>query len=226
MSSHPLPGKKAAASRVALPYWLREFGRIRLATAALAGTLGIGAAAVFASQWHRDGALQAREQAQQTRDAAYTRFSQVETEKREIRAYQPRFLALRNKGLIGPGKRLDWIEAVRQVQERRKLLPLSYEIAPQQAFAAAPPMAAGDYQLRGSRMTLHMELLHEMDLFNFIDDLRQYALFTVQDCNIKRQAGAVNVATSAMLAADCTFNWLTLAPAEAAPAAGAQKGAP
>jgi hypothetical protein len=221
MNSQSLPGRpKRAAAVVALPYWVAEFAQIRWAVLAMVGALGVGAAVVLASQWQRRAAADELRQARQARDAAYARFTQAETEKQEIRRYQPQFVALRRRGLIGEGNRLDWVEAIRQVQEQGRMLPLSYEIDPQQPFTLAAPLATGDYQLRGSRMSLHMELLHEMDLFNFLAELRQRAFFAVQDCSLKRLAGAVNVSAAATLSADCTLNWLVLAPAAAAPADG------
>lgn len=214
MSPTPLPGKKKKARVVLpLPYWLREFALIRMAVVSFAGTLGIGMAAVFASNYYKTDAADYKAQTQQIRDTAYSRFAQVETEKREIRAYQPQFVALRSKGLVGEENRLDWIENIRQVQEQRRLLSLSYDIAPQQPVTLEQPLMQGDYQLRASRMSLHMELLHEMDLFNFLDDMKRRNYFAVQECSLRRQAGAANQPNSPNLAADCTLNWLTLQPA-------------
>ncbi|PHV05518.1 hypothetical protein CSQ96_20385 [Janthinobacterium sp. BJB412] len=221
-----LPGqtKAAAASVIALPYWLREFGQIRLAALALAGAVGLGAAAVLATQWYRQQAADQLAQAGRTRAAAYARLADGENEKREIRLYQPRFVTLRQRGLVGEENRLDWVEAVRQVQEQRKLLPLNYEIAPQRPVQAEPGLELGEYRLRASRMRLHMDLLHEADLFGFLDELKRRGYFAVQDCSVKRQV-AQNVANTANLSADCAIEWLTLAPAEAAaPAPPPQKG--
>jgi hypothetical protein len=65
-------------------------------------------------------------------------------------------------------------------------------------------------------------LLHEMDLLNLFDDLRQAGYFAVHDCALKRIAGgaagtganagadAGGGAASATLSADCSLLWLTL----------------
>ncbi len=221
MNASPAPfSKKPARAAQPLPYWLREFALIRLATVMAAGALCIGVATVFASSWYVDHAEQQRAQAQQTRDAARQRYDQVETEKREIRAYQPQFAMLRSRGLIGEEKRLDWVEQIRQIQEQRKLAPLSYEIEPQQAIKLDAPLPLGDYALRGSRMNLRMELLHEGDLFNFLDDLRQRSYYAVQECTLRRVGAVQNLPNTPTLGAECKLNWLTLAPA-AVPRKGA-----
>ena len=127
-----------------------------------------------------------------------------------IRLYQPQFLELRRKGLIGEERRLDWVEAIRQIQQRRRLLPLSYEIEPQQPYLLETQLSMGDYQLRGSRMALRMDLLHELDLFHFLTDLRQVGTFTVQDCVIRRASNAGTAPLAPTLNAECTLNWVTL----------------
>lgn len=226
MSQAPAPSarKKPRASVLHVPYWVREFALIRLATVICAGAFGIGISSVFASNWWLHDALDARQAAQQSRDAAYSRFIHVEGEKQDIRTFQPQFLALRSRGLIGEENRLDWVDQIRQIQEQRHLLPLSFEIAPQQPVKLEAQAPRSDYVLRASRMNLHMDLLHEGDLFNFFEDLRQRGYFAVQDCTLKRAQAAQNVANSPTVAADCQLNWLTLAPVAALNTTASKKG--
>ncbi|MDC8759872.1 hypothetical protein [Janthinobacterium fluminis] len=221
MSAHPssLPpaGAPGAARRpaaaVALPFWMGELALIRLPLLLFAFTLVLGSLLVVLSTWYLNSQSDAMIRAQQARNIAFDQFNHVENEKLEIRDYQPQFIALRDKGLLGEERRLEWVDAIRQIQERRKLLPISYEIDAQQAFKLEGQAALGAYRLRGSRMDLHMDLLHEMDLFDFLHDLRQRSYYTIQDCSIKRGAGAPNAAVAPSLAADCTLYWLTLGSA-------------
>lgn len=219
-----IPGKKKARTvAIPVPYWLREFALIRLAVVSCAGAIGIGVAAVFASTWYLHDANDSKLQAQQSRDAAYTRFAHVENEKQEIRTFQPQYLVLREKGLIGEENRLNWVDQIRQIQEQRRLPPLSYEIEPQQPVRIDGRMPLGGYLLRGSRMNLHMDLLHEGDLFNFLEELRRLSYFAVQECSIKRTGGAQNVPNAPQMAADCKLTWLTLLPEARAKAAVQKK---
>lgn len=215
-SAAPGGAHKKGAPAVALPLWLNELALIRLPLICFALTLGVGGALVVASTWYLNRQSDAALHAQQARNIAFDQFSHVENEKLEIRAYQPQFIALRDKGLIGEENRLAWVDAIRHIQERRKLLPISYEIDVQQGFRMEGQATMGEYRLRGSRMDLHMDLLHEMDLFNFLDDLRQRSYYTMQDCSIKRSSAGQNGALAPTLAADCTLYWLTLG----APGAG------
>ena len=203
--------------------FLRDFALLRSAALSFLAVLLISLASVALSGWYLRQAHLAEATRLLARDAARSRLNHAEAEKQEIRLYQPQFLALRQKGLVGPERRLDWVEAIRQIHAQRRLLPLSYEIDVQQPYRLETALPTGDYALLGSRMALHMDLLHELDLFNFLADLRQAGTFAVQDCSIRRSASAGTGALAPTLNADCTLNWLTLTPVSAARSTG---GAP
>ena len=208
----PLPGmKKAAAPARALPAWLGELPLIRRALLCFALTLLASVVLLSLSAAYRQREAQQLDFMRHARAAAASLFNHVEGEKQEIRAYEPQFLALRQRGLIGEENRLAWIDAIRRSQEQRKLLPIGYDISAQQVLPVPTPMVMGQYRLRGSRMQLRLDLLHELDLLNLLDDLRQAGYFAVQDCTLKRNgaAGAPAGATPS-LSADCTRLWLTL----------------
>lgn len=206
--------RKAKPRRAAvLPYWLREFALIRLQAIAFVLTVAVAVSAVSASRWYWHQARDFQAWAQQKRNDARDRLFYAETEKREIRLYQPQYAALRERGLIGQENRLDWVDAIRQVQEQRKLMPVSYELEPQQPVRMDGGTELGGYRLHGSRMKLHMDLLHEGDLFVLLDDLRQRSFYSAQECSIKRAASGLPSPLAPTLSADCTLNWLTLSPA-------------
>jgi hypothetical protein len=213
MSAASSMKKKKPARRIQLPYWVREFEQIRLAVLTLILTAVAVSAAIACSRAHWHAARDAETQARQARNAARDRLAHAEMEKLEIAAYQPQYAGLRERGLIGDEKRLDWADAMRQIQEQRKLMPISYEFAPQQPVRLETAMDLGGYQMRGTRMSMHMDLLHEGDLFVFLADLRQRSYYTVQECSIRRVASGPPAPLAPTLSADCTLNWLTLASA-------------
>jgi hypothetical protein len=206
-----------------------EATSIRLPALSFALALLTGTLAVGASLWCLDARRADLARAQQLRDAAFAKLSQVEQEKAEIRTYRPLFAALRAQGWIGEENRLAWTEAISQAQERLGLPSVSYEIEPRQPLRLEAPTPTGGYQLRASKMTLHLDLLHEMDLFNFLAQLKTRGMFAMQDCTIRRNSSTPQGPGPApRLNADCTLNWLTLgAPGVGAPGVGAPgAGAP
>ncbi|WP_402718596.1 hypothetical protein [Janthinobacterium rivuli] len=212
VKQQPLPGMQRASTPAhTLPAWLGELRLVRGALLCFALTLLAGVVLLSLSTAYRTREAQRLYLAQHTRAAAATLFNHAEAEKQEIRAYEPQFLALRQRGLIGEENRLAWIDAIRRSQEQRKLLPISYDISPQQGLQVPLPMVMGQYHLRGSRMRLQMDLLHEMDLLNLFDDLRQAGYFAVQECTLKRHGAAgAGGAAAPTLGAECELLWLTV----------------
>ncbi|SIR64048.1 hypothetical protein SAMN05880566_11645 [Janthinobacterium sp. TND4EL3] len=213
----PLPGmKKAAPPARALPAWLGELQLIRRALLCFTLTMLSSLLLLSLSIAYREREAQQLDIAHRTRSTAASLFNHAEAEKQEIRAYEPQFLALRQRGLIGEENRLAWIDAIRLSQEQRKLLPISYDIGAQQVLSVPSPMVMGQYQLRGSVMQLRMDLLHEMDLLDLLDDLRRSGYFAVQECSLKRSGASGAAAPGApaampgVLSADCSLLWLTL----------------
>jgi hypothetical protein len=173
--------------------------------ALLAAVLTIGLSSHYLAQARAE-----RTEAAQARQHSAALLSELQTGKRELSIYQPRFEQLQNEGMLGGERRLGWTEAIRQIHAARKLLPISFEFSPEESVVMNPPFALGSYRLRASRMRFQMGLLHEMDLFNFLGGLRERGLLTVQDCAIRRNDTLADSIKSARLSASCTLVWLTL----------------
>lgn len=121
------------------------------------------------------------------------------------------YRALLAAGVIGPERRLDWIQRIAQLKEQRLLVGLHYELAPQHALPGALKTMAGGHEFMASTMTLQMSLLHEEDLLGFLDELAVTApaLLRVRHCNVERIVAA-DAADAAQLRADCRIDWITL----------------
>lgn len=219
--------KKPARAQVQAPAWLADIGQVRSAALVFGAVLVAALAVVGTGHWLLQNEAASAAQAEALRDAARQRIFTVQEQKRDVELYSERYAALRARGLTGAERRLEWIEAIKEIQAARQLLPITYEFAPQQPMQVAGGIDLGDYRLHGSKMTMHMELLHEMDLLNFLSDLRQRGFFTTQQCALKRNGMSVNNASASGLVADCTLTWFSLDKADAAAvAAGGAANAP
>jgi hypothetical protein len=185
-----------------------DWASLRRPALFLAAALLVSLLAAGLSAWFRSDSEEAKQRATIVRDAAFQKLRAVEQQQRDIAQYQAPFLRLLERGLVGPEPRLAWIETIQSAQQYRGLPSASYEIEPQQAVQA--PMALGGYQLRASRMHLHLGLLHELDLFHFLEDLRTAGAYTTEDCRIKRIPAPASTAGAPRLTADCTLVWVTL----------------
>jgi hypothetical protein len=59
-----------------------------------------------------------------------------------------RFQALKERGYIGPEKRLDWIETIARIKTARRIFKLDYEFAPQRPLDAAYSRGRSGRRLR------------------------------------------------------------------------------
>jgi hypothetical protein len=199
------------SERVVMRSFMRmDFPIIRKGIVAFALSLSFGIAIVNASS-----ALRARWGAMELsrneeRAALESRLRAAQVERQGILEFQSEFEAMRGNGLIGDEKRLDLIELLEQIRNARKLLPLTYTVAPQSSLGIEPTVPAGSMDLRGSRLILSMPLLHEWDLLNLLDDLREHGVYAPSECNIKRLPLVESDPLSPRLQADCTVYWITI----------------
>ncbi len=215
MIAHASAARKKALP--AVPGWRDELDLVTWPAALFVAVLACALLAVGVSSWARADKDALLEHATRVRQQAAARYRNVETEKREIRLYQPRFTELLGAGLIGAENRLGWIEAVRQAQAAHHLPSVSYEIEPQQALRMDSGFEFGDYQLRASRMQLHLGLVHEGDLFDVLADLRNAGLFTAESCKLRRDPAPPGAGAVPRVLADCSLVWLSLAPLSGTP---------
>lgn len=137
------------------------------------------------------------------------RLSQVRTEEQEIKARTEEYRQMELAGVIGPEKRLDWTELLRDLQHQLRLPGMSYEFGPQVALEAVPDATYGFYS---SQLRIQLRLLHEEDLLNFIARLQREAkaLVLVRNCKVARLAAAAAGNSPARLSAECTMEWVTV----------------
>jgi hypothetical protein len=151
--------------------------------------------------------------AQQNNSAAHARLQQAETERSDIDAFQQQFGQAQARGFYGPENRLAMIEAIGAIQRVHGLLPISYTFLPQQSVVVDPALLEPPLELHSTAVELHMGLLHEMDLVNFLRDLRRQGMYSVKNCVLTSLDVASTDALTARQSADCTLYWLTVSEA-------------
>jgi hypothetical protein len=93
------------------------------------------------------------------------------------------------------------------------LFNIGYDIEPQKPLDY-PGLGAGDgVKFVYSRAKLEMQLLHEEDLLNFIDDVakRGRMYLSVRRCDVQRaERGSTGTTLAPRLRADCVFDLITI----------------
>lgn len=169
----------------------------------------------FLAQKQQQQATIQHETARSQLEQAQARLRRIQETEQEIRHQSALFSHLGSRGIIGEERRLDWKEQIREIKERRQLLGLEYEFAPQQPLADKDP-----WSFYSSTMRLQLQLLHEEDLLNLFADLRRgaQALVQVRQCDITRIPRSSQFPRNentpgslpANLQAQCFLDWISI----------------
>ena len=194
--------------------WRTLRGSIVLFAFALAfGAVAAGSAIRF----HQE-ALRDYERQKGRLETVRSRYRTIDAQRRLVETWLPAYLALRADGNIGEERRLEWIEALREVASRVGLPSLRYRMEPRTVYETGLEPEVGAHRLFSTVVRLEAGLLHEGDFERLIRDLatRSAGLYRVERCDVRRvgpdfvmRPGAIN------LAAECDLRWITLARIEA-----------
>jgi hypothetical protein len=178
-----------------------------------AALLAIGATAVVGAQQFLQKARAEQKKVATEREAAQNKLARATDEEREIREKLAEYQALRDRGLIGDEQRQSWVERLGQIKAARKLYDVKYTIDPQRPADYPGIAGAGDVEFLASPMKLDMTLLHEEDLFRFLEDLRGAlsSHVVVRSCTMQRldQAGSER-GVAPRLRAECALDLVTI----------------
>jgi len=181
--------------------------------------LGLGCALIFAGLLasFADQYRAKKRIALQAQESDYVKarqkFESSGLEKETIIMYLPAYNDLLRIGFVGEERRIEWIERLRQIHRQYNLFSIDYNIGQQETYRPSFLSNMGNLVLNRSVMELTLEMLHEGDLINLLDDLHEKTPpFMVRDCEITRPIGAeINVNNlKANLKAKCELDWLTL----------------
>ena len=150
----------------------------------------------------------AREQRAQARE----RLMRIAEEEKEVKEKLEVYLRLRDLGILGDERRLEWADAMTRIRTQRELPDLRYRVERQRLISSVPgnPAAVDFY---ASSMRVELALLHEGDLVNFLADLRESgnAYYAVKGCSISRIGAAPTLAGLApRLRAECEIDLITI----------------
>lgn len=192
-----------------------DFPKLQLSLLAAVAMIAIGAGSVYFALNLAQTARVDRMAAQAERNDFDGKLKRVRSEENEIKQKSALFNTLQARGMIGEEQRLEWVELLKDIHDKRRLIDLKYEIAPQRPLDATPANGLTFYV---STMKMQLKLLHEEDLTRLIDDLNQQAraLIQVKRCNVSRlPRGNAETGIPAQLQADCLIDWVTLREAAA-----------
>ena len=188
-----------------------DFQKLQYSLLAMVLMFAIGVISVVVAYQATKTASIDRVATQTDRNDARSKLQRVRGEESEIKQKSALFNQLQARGMVGEEQRLEWVELIREIRDKRRLIDLQYEFAPQRSLDNSAP--GNGYAFYASTMKVQLKLLHEEDLTRFIDDLRRQAkaLIQVKSCNVSRlPRNETEGSVVAQLQADCLIDWLTL----------------
>jgi hypothetical protein len=180
-----------------------------------------GVAAVILTQQLVRKASGERQTVAAERQSAQERLARATDEEREIRDRLVDYRKLVDRGVIGDEQRLDWIDRIAEIKAARKLFDVRYTIDAQRPVEYPGLAGGGDVEFLASAMKLDMALLHEEDLFRFLDDLRRAlsAHVVIRTCTLQRSdRAAPERGIGPRLQATCDIDLVTIRDRKMRPA--------
>jgi hypothetical protein len=189
-------------------------GQRLIAPAIVAAALvAVGMTAVIGGHQFLERTRAEQAKAAADRAAAQNKLARATDEEREIRETLVHYQKLRNSGLIGEEQREDWVDRLGQIKAKRKLFDVKYAIDAQRPVDYPGIAGAGDVEFLASTMRLDLALLHEEDLFRFLDDLRGAVRshVVVRSCTMQRlEVPPTERMLAPRLRAECTVDLVTI----------------
>lgn len=189
----------------------QDFPRIRGSLIVLVSALALGTAVVYGSNKLLKEARQSRAVADRERAEATGKLERVKLEQEDLQGYYQQYQVLVARDVIGPERRLDWIDAIEKIRGQQNVFSVKYNLGPQKTLSVATP-ASGGFNLNLTGMTLDFSLLHEEQLLDFLDALRAEAkgMYLLERCNFTRIGLAQEIKFAPNLRAECSLGWITL----------------
>ncbi len=108
---------------------------------------------------------------------------------------------------------MHWIESLEDAGKRIKLPALRYEIDSQSEYSPGYSINTGNFKVYRSGMKLKLDLLHEGDIFQVLNDLDKSAqgIYSVSECElIKRPGEKLEDIKKGNILAECILDWFTI----------------
>jgi hypothetical protein len=146
--------------------------------------------------------------------ATHSKYERLVSELDLMKVFTERYSDYKNNGLIGPERRLSWIETLESVNEVMKLPKLTYELLPQEKFDRPRLSVDRNVEVNSTPMKLRVDLMHEEDILALFEGIEGGIdnLFTIDQCSLQRNGKVVSpVSTKGVnLSSVCLMRWITV----------------
>lgn len=179
----------------------------------------VSAATVSATHYYVSGLAAENSQFQASLNQIRDRYVAAIQERQLIERYWPQYRQLQADGFVGEENRLNWVDLLHILAAKHRVLGLSYEVLPRAVAVPNQNVNTGEFQMQDSEMTLRLDLLHEGNLLELLQDLstQNAGIFNLKSCSIDRSQPEITISNSTSnVSAQCKLIWHTIQPPAAA----------
>lgn len=139
-------------------------------------------------------------------------FRESGTEKNNIARYLPKHQLLVSQGFIGEERRIEWVDALRNVHKNNKLFSIKYDIGAQGPYTTEFLSNPAPFKIFYSPMKIEFAMLHEVDLLRLLSALSkaQSTVFIARECEIWRLNSEISKTLAPNLQCKCALDWITI----------------
>lgn len=169
-------------------------------------------ALAYFAQLRQISSMQSLANQQTQLQQATERYRLSGTEKTNIIKYLPQYQQLISKGVVGEERRLEWVDALRNIHKNQKLFSIKYNIGAQEIYKPVFSINAGPFKITRSLMKIELAMLHEGDLLTLLNGLgtQQTSPFIVRQCEMIRQSANIGSSLTPNMQAKCELDWMTI----------------
>jgi hypothetical protein len=190
----------------------RELRLLALPLLACLALLAGGAALVSWTQGAQRAAARELAAVRAAGAQARERLLRIAEEEREVKEKLEVYARLKQLGILGEERRLEWADAMTRIRTQLELPDLRYRVERQRLISSVAGKPA-NVEFFASAMKVDLALLHEGDLLSFLHDLRESgnAYYSVRRCVVSR-TGIVPAGASLAprLRAECDIDLITI----------------
>lgn len=170
----------------------------------------LGVTVLYGSSQYAEKAQESRRNALRLLNETQNKLALARLDQENMLVYSGEYSVLEKHKVIGDEQRLDWIEGFEKLRQQNLVSDFRYNIAPQKNHAAISVAESGNFHVRYSEMRLQFDLLHEAQLLNFFDALRDQmkGRYQLEGCTLQR--GNAEAKGLSRLKAECSGGWITL----------------
>ena len=195
-----------------MTFTARELRRLALPLLACIALLAAGSALIIWTQGEHAAAVRARAEARVERAGARERLMRIAEEEKEVKEKLAVYQRLKDLGILGEERRLEWADTMARIRTERELPDLRYRVERQRPLSTVRGKPA-NVEFFASTMRVDLALLHEGDLLHFLSDLRESgnAYYSVLRCSLARTGQTASViGLVPRLRTECEIDLITI----------------